>query len=103
MNDIRSSGPGGPEDSMLEQRVAALETRVGRIDAALLRLEPAIRNIAGRLSDLKAKVADLDGRMAGIEGRLSQIPNVRQTMAISATLLIGMSGVFFAASRFFHP
>jgi hypothetical protein len=54
MNDIPSSGPGGPEDSMLEQRVAALETRVGRIetkvdriDAALLRLEPAIREIAG--------------------------------------------------------
>jgi hypothetical protein len=52
---------------------------------------------------LNSKVAGLDGRMAGIEGRLSQIPNVWQTIALLATLLIGLSGIVFTASRFLHP
>jgi uncharacterized coiled-coil protein SlyX len=110
MDDIPFGTGGGSENSMLEQRVAALETKVGqietkvdRIDGALLRLEPAIREIAGKLSDLNGKVAGMDGRLLGIEGRLSQIPNFWQSTAIAGALLIGLSGVIFTTAKFLRP
>jgi hypothetical protein len=56
-----------------------------------------------KFAGLEGRMAGLEGRMAGIEGRLSQIPTVSQSIAILATLLIGMSGVLFTASRLFHP
>ncbi len=102
-----------------------------RIIEALRRVEPALKELAadnrdfrnqltemsiklagfegqlagfdGRFKGLDGRFQGLDGRLAGIEGRLSQIPNVWQTIAILATLLIGLSGVLLTASRFFHP
>ena len=66
---------GGPEDPMLEQRVARLEDTVDRIEAAIVRIEPKISEIAGELrqlprandiSSLKADIADLRGRVANM-------------------------------------
>jgi chromosome segregation ATPase len=93
---------GGPEDPMLELRVAALETKfsqieikIDRIDAALQRLEPAIRDIASKSSDLNAKVA-------GVEGHLRAMPTfIQLTVALISTWAAG-TAIVFALLRATH-
>jgi hypothetical protein len=86
---------------MLEERVAALERRVVKLEFKIDHIEEALRRIELALRELAADNKDF--RIVGIEGRLSQIPTGWQTKAILATLLVGMSGVLFTASRLVHP
>jgi septal ring factor EnvC (AmiA/AmiB activator) len=96
-------GGSGPEDPMLEGRVAALETRldqiegkVDRIDAALQRLEPAIRDIGSKISDLNARVA-------GVEGHLRAMPTfIQLVVALISTWAAG-TAIVFALLKAVHP
>jgi len=99
----KKGGGSGPEDPMLEQRVAALEARLGQIDAkldrieaALLRLEPAIRDIASKFSDLNARVA-------GVEGHLRAMPTfIQLAVALISTWAAG-TAIVFALLKATHP
>jgi hypothetical protein len=102
---LKTTG-GGPEDPMIEQRVANLEATVGdirtsgaRIEAKLERHEEALR----RIEDALKVLVDVREKVAHIDGRLANIPTFWQTLALMATLLIGLSGIIFSASRFLHP
>jgi hypothetical protein len=94
---------GGPEDPMLETRVAALEKRfnqmeikIDRIDAALQRLEPAIRDIASKFSDLNARVA-------GVEGHLRAMPTfIQLAVALISTWAAG-TAILLALLKATHP
>jgi hypothetical protein len=110
----QGKGGGGPEDPILEKRVAVLEAKFDRIDGALARLEPAVREIAvdnrkqhiellNRIAAVEGRLAGIDGQLDGVKGRLALIPSVWQAIAILGTLPIGISGVLFTASRLFHP
>ncbi len=113
----RGGGGDGPLEPTLVQRVAALERKIDRIEAklerhddAFRRIEEALKALADdnrefrrQLADLTAKVANVEGRILGIDGRLSQIPTTWQIVAILATLLIGIAGLIFTASRVLHP
>ncbi|MBC7833397.1 MAG: hypothetical protein H7Y62_15405 [Hyphomicrobium sp.] len=87
---------GGPEDPMLEQRVARLESDMGEIKSTL-------KAIDSRLGAIEVALAEMKGRLGGIEGRLQQIPTVWQTISILAVLLFGVAGVIFAAGNFLRP
>lgn len=73
------TGAAGPEDPMLEQRVAVLESDVGKIKGILERLEPKITELLltgakqADLQRLQADVARLDGRLTGVEGRFAGV------------------------------
>jgi chromosome segregation ATPase len=102
---------------MLERRVAALEIEVRETgaavvrvenkidghDEALRRIEEALRYLAEDNKNFSKIVTELRGKVAHIDGRLANIPTVWQTIAILASLLVGLSGIIFTASRFLHP
>ena len=111
--ETRGGGPGGPDGSDLARRVVALEVKIDRIDGALARLEPAVREIAvdnrkqfvdllSRIGAVEARLAGVEGQMEGVKGRLALVPTTWQIIAILATLLIGIAGIIFTASRFLH-
>jgi len=91
---------------MLEQRIAVLEAAVGdirtsgvRVEAKLERHDEALRRIEEALKVL----TDVREKVAHIDGRLANIPTFWQTIALITTLLIGIAGLIFTASRLFHP
>ena len=101
---------GGPEDSMLEQRVATLEQAVARIEikidrseTAFRRSEDALKSLADDNKSFAKQNAELAAQVARMDGRLTSIPTFWQTIASLGTLLIGISGLLFTASRFLHP
>ena len=66
------SGSAGPEDSMLEQRVATLETDVSKIKTILERLEPKITDIlqnCAKRTDLELLRSEMK---LGLEGLRSE-------------------------------
>jgi|SRR5580658_5639840 septal ring factor EnvC (AmiA/AmiB activator) len=86
-------GGGGPEDPMLEQRVAHLEDDMKELKAS-------IRAVEMRLGGIEVSLARIEGRIAGIEGRLSQSPTWLQLLvALIATWGAG-AAIVAAAVRF---
>jgi hypothetical protein len=107
-NVIRFAGGGGdgPEDPMLERRVAALESAVGEIRGSVSRIENKLERhdeALRRIEDALKVLSDLREKVAHIDGRLANIPTFWQTIALMATFLIGIAGLIFTASRFLHP
>jgi hypothetical protein len=101
----RKGGGSGPEDSMLEQRVARLEDKVDRIEAAIIRIEPRISEIAGELKNLPKSndIASLRADIAEVRGRLSMLPTWWMLIvALIATWSAG-SGIVFALIKASHP
>jgi septal ring factor EnvC (AmiA/AmiB activator) len=95
---------------MIEQRVASLERsverldfKVDRIDEALKRIEEALKALADDNKSFSISLAGIRENVAHIDGRLANIPTFWQTLALIATLLIGIAGLIFTASRFLHP
>jgi hypothetical protein len=99
----KKDGGDGPEDLMLEQRVA-------RLEQILASLEPKITEIllTGAKTDdpqkaqvdlarIEGRISGIEGRIVGIDGRLSLIPTTWQIIAILASLLIGVSGIVLTA------
>jgi hypothetical protein len=93
-----------------------LEKRVGRVEKILASLEPKINEILLTcakkddvqklqldISRMDGRISGLDGRLAGVEGRFAYIPTTWQMIGLLGTLLIGVSGLIFTASRFLHP
>ena len=106
----QGSSGGGPNDPELELRVSLLELKFSQIADTLQRIESALKELStdnrefrNQLMDLSIKLAGVEGRITGIEGRLSGIPSTWHIVAILATLLFGVSGIVFAASKFYHP
>jgi hypothetical protein len=93
--DIGGGGPRGPENSMLEQRVEKLEQRAEHSEGSLQRIELIATELKERTSH-PASAADV----AEIKGRLNSIPTTWQTVAILATLLIGIAGLVVATNNF---
>ena len=86
-----------------------LETRVERLEERFAALDQKINEIllTGAKKDdvqqLRIEMAKLEGRLSGIEGRLLSVPTTWQIVTILGTLLLGLSGIIFTASKFFHP
>ena len=111
------TGDGGPSGPTLEQRVTVLEQRVERIewkidriedklerhDEAFRRIEDALKSLAADNRDFLRSQTDLREKVAHIDGRLENIPTFWQTLALQATLLLGIAGLIFTSSRFLHP
>jgi hypothetical protein len=115
--DGKGSGGSGPEDPMLENRVARLEEQSERIERILQDMAPRIVELHSRIAtrddlnrveaSLKADNARLDsrashieGRLDGIEKRFDQIPTVWGLLGILATLIIGITGLMVAYGQF---
>src|SRR5215208_4771069 len=114
---FHGSSGGGPEDPMLEQRVASLKPKVDRIEAILIRLEPRISEIANELRQipkefgmLRAEVARLDGRVSGIkgrmpglEGRLGMLPTTWTLISFAVGSCLASAGLAFTIARLIKP
>lgn len=105
-------GGGGPEDPMLEQRVAALEEKVGRIDATLQRLEPKISEMVGELRQipkvadymtLRTDVAAVRERVAEMQGRLANMPTTWGLIAFVIGSCLASAGLAFTIARLLAP
>jgi chromosome segregation ATPase len=111
------TGDGGPSGPTLEERVTAPEQRVERIDRkidrieskldrhdeAFRRIEDALKSLALDHKDFVKSQMDLREKVAHIDGRLANIPTFWQTLALQATLLLGIAGLIFTSSRLLHP
>ncbi|MGA2045186.1 MAG: hypothetical protein ABSG83_17670 [Roseiarcus sp.] len=100
----KGEGGDGPDDPMLERRVARLEDKVDRIEAAIIRIEPRISEIAGELrhlpksNDIGLLRADIDE----IRGRLSMLPTWWMlVVALTATWSAG-AGIVLALVKVSH-
>jgi chromosome segregation ATPase len=108
------TGDGGPSGPTLEERVTVLEQRVerkidriesklDRHDEAFRRIEDALKSLALDHKDFVKSQMDLREKVAHIDGRLANIPTFWQTLALQATLLLGIAGLIFTSSRLLHP
>lgn len=70
-----------------------------RVEAKLERHDDALR----RIEDALKLLVDVREKVAHIDGGLANVPTFWQTLALIATLLIGIAGIIFTASRFLHP
>jgi predicted nuclease with TOPRIM domain len=96
----RKSGGGGPEDPMLEQRVAQVEDDIKAIKESLLRLEMAVSTLTEELKELRKQTYDLALRVASMEGQLKHVPTSLQllvaviaTWASGAAIVLGLMRV----------
>ena len=82
----RDGNNGGPEDPMLEQRVARLEEDVKEIRGD-------VRDIRGDIADIKERFARIEGGFAGINAKLDAIPTIwhfAQALIIQFIAIIGL-------------
>ncbi len=90
-----SGGPRGPEDSMLEHRVA-------RLEQILERLEPKITEIL--LTGAKqSDVQRLQGELAEARGRVSMLPTWWMLILAVVTTWTAGAGIVFALGKAAHP
>jgi uncharacterized coiled-coil protein SlyX len=87
------SAGSGPEDSMLEQRVARLEEDMKEVKSSLKGIQESLTQIA-------ISIAKLDGRMTGLEGRLQAIPSAWQLFVALITTWSAGAAIVFAMIRF---
>jgi hypothetical protein len=88
-------GSSGPEDPMLEQRVAKLEEGLGRIELRLASIESELKHIP-KAADYGALRADV----AEIKGRLANMPTTLQLIVMLITTWSVGAGLVFALLRF---
>ena len=74
-----SAGGSGPEDPMLEQRVARLETDV---------------------SEIKSSVKSIEITLAEIKGKLSQLPTWLQLIGVVISTWMAGAGIVMAIIKF---
>jgi hypothetical protein len=82
----KRDGSGGPEDPMLEQRVARLEEDVKE-------LRGDVRVIRDDIADIKERFARIEGGFAGINAKLDAIPTIwhfAQALIIQLVAIIGV-------------
>ena len=86
---------------MLEKRVEALETQGKRIEDALHRIEVRLAESVKQsdFTNISREVGELKGLISGLEKRFSAIPTTWQIIAILATLMIGLFGLFYTANN----
>ena len=87
----------------IEGRLEKFEYTFKRIEDALKSLADKDERLSNEIGKLTGRLGDISERLAHIDGRLANIPTTRQLLAILASLLIGIVGIIFAASRFLHP
>lgn len=80
-------GGDGPEDPMLEQRVARVESDVSEIKAMLKELSRDTTEIKIYLGKFEGKFAAIDGRFTGVEGRLSSLDARLSALPTTWTML----------------
>jgi hypothetical protein len=83
---------GGPEDPMLEQRVARLEEDVKEIKVTL-------RGLEAKLSSIGEAVAEIKGRIGGLEMRLSAMPTTIQLVTLLLTTWAAGAAIVFTIVR----
>jgi hypothetical protein len=91
-----SSGGSGPEDPMIEQRVA-------RIEDDMKDIKTSLKSIETKLSSIDVSVAEMKGRVAGVEMRLSAMPTSWQLMTFTVGAILGSAGLAFTIARFLKP
>ncbi|ABD90291.1 hypothetical protein [Rhodopseudomonas palustris] len=93
----RPPGSGGPEDPILEQRVARLEDDMKDVKASLRSIEIILAKIESRLTGLEGRLTGIDGRLNGIDARFSSLPTTWTMLTmIFATWGIGSGILIFA-------
>jgi hypothetical protein len=99
MNNILrfpGSGGSGPEDPMIERRVARLEDDMKDIKSSL-------KSIESKLGSIEVSVAEMKGRAGGVESRLSAMPTTWQLMTFTIGAVLGSAGLAFTFARFLKP
>ena len=93
------AGGSGPEDPMLDQRVA-------RLEATLERIEPKISElllVGAKQTDLhkvQLDLAELKGRVAGLESRLATVPSTTQLVLWLLTTWGAGAAIVFTVIRY---
>jgi hypothetical protein len=88
------SGGGGPEDPMLEQRVARLEEDIKDIKASL-------RSIENKLNSLAELIAQIKGQLSGYDARFASLPTTWTLLGIIFTTWALGSGILIFAMNLF--
>jgi hypothetical protein len=86
----RPPGGSGPEDPMIEARVARLEDDMKDIKASLKSIELSVAEMKGRLTGI-------EGRLSGIDARFSSLPTTWTILTITFTTWAIGSGILIFA------
>lgn len=98
------------------RRVGALEQNLQKIDGKIDKLTELVNSFGLKTSE---RLGGIEGRLTGIEkilemkastadlrevaGTVKMIPNIWQTLAIMAGLLVGVSGLAFTIAKWAAP
>ena len=104
------NGGSGPEDPMLEQRVANLETDMKRVLGILVELQPKITEtlLTGAkqadihklqldVAEMKGRITGVEGRISGLDSRIGALPTTWTMLAIVFTTWAIGSGILLFA------
>jgi hypothetical protein len=103
---FRSGGGGdGPDNPMLEQRVASLEEKIGRMDAKLSAIELVLADIRGQLSQMPRAMdfASLRAEVAEVKGRIGNLPTTWTLLSFAVGACLASAGLAFTIARVIHP
>jgi hypothetical protein len=95
-------GGGGPEDPMLDQRVAALEDGQKRSNAVLEKINERLIGIEAEIKHLPkaADYATLKADVARFDGKLSNIPTMWQLLTMVVSTWAAGAAIVFTILRF---
>jgi hypothetical protein len=97
-----SGGGGGPDDPMIERRIARLEELCAQIDEKLARIDANLGHLPTAMdyAALRSDVAEMKGRFGGLEMRLSAMPTTVQLVTWLITTWSAGAAIVFALLRF---
>ncbi|WP_244613429.1 hypothetical protein [Methylosinus sp. Ce-a6] len=107
-NRYKLGGSGdGPEDPMLEQRVARLESDLSEVKAMLkdigkelIEIKIGVTKLDGKFEKIDGRFVGLEGRLGGLDTRISGLPATWTILGIVFTTWALGSGILIFAMNF---
>lgn len=99
------AGPAGvgPEDPMLEARVARLEEDMKEVKSTLKSIEARLGSIELTLAKMDGRISGLEGRIVGLDAKVGSLPTTWTILGIVFTTWALGSGVLIFALNFLQP
>ena len=91
------SGGDGPEEPMLDARVARLEDDMKEVKLSLRSIEAKVNSIAESVAEMKGRIGGVEGRLSGIDARFGSLPTTWTILTITFTTWAIGSGILIFA------
>jgi outer membrane murein-binding lipoprotein Lpp len=103
---FRAGGGGGPEDPMLEARVARLETDVHEIRADIREIKTDIKELNRRVGSLEERFARMEGGFDAMRAQIAALPTqwhftvaLVTSVLASGAVAVGVAALFVGMAQ----